>query len=35
MAPSLEIIRPLQKEGAIIRAFTTEGDGKAREVLPV
>jgi UDPglucose 6-dehydrogenase len=34
LAPSLEIIRPLQKEGAKIRAYDPKAMDKAREVLP-
>jgi UDPglucose 6-dehydrogenase len=34
LAPSLEIIRPLQKEGATIRAYDPKAMDKAREVLP-
>jgi UDPglucose 6-dehydrogenase len=34
LAPSLEIIRPLQKEGARIRAYDPKAMDKAREVLP-
>src|SRR5260221_689640 len=34
LAPSLEIIRPLQKEGAKIRAYDPKAMEKAREVLP-
>ncbi|HUI07623.1 MAG TPA: UDP-glucose/GDP-mannose dehydrogenase family protein [Verrucomicrobiae bacterium] len=34
LAPSLEIIRPLQQEGAKIRAYDPKAMGKAREVLP-
>jgi UDPglucose 6-dehydrogenase len=34
MAPSLEIIQPLQKEGARIKAYDPKAMGKAREVLP-
>jgi len=33
MAPSLEIIRPLQKEGARIKAYDPKAMDKAREVL--
>jgi len=34
LAPSLEIIRPLQEEGAKIRAYDPKAMDKAREVLP-
>jgi UDPglucose 6-dehydrogenase len=34
LAPSLEVIRPLQKEGARIRAYDPKAMDKAREVLP-
>jgi len=34
LAPSLEVIRPLQKEGAKIRAYDPKSMEKAREVLP-
>jgi UDPglucose 6-dehydrogenase len=34
LAPSLEIIRPLQKEGAKIRAYDPQAMEKAREILP-
>ena len=34
LAPSLEIIRPLQKEGAKIRAYDPKAMDKAREILP-
>jgi UDPglucose 6-dehydrogenase len=34
LAPSLEIIRPLQQEGAKIRAYDPKAMDKAREVLP-
>jgi UDPglucose 6-dehydrogenase len=34
LAPSLEVIRPLQKEGAKIRAYDPKAMEKAREVLP-
>jgi UDPglucose 6-dehydrogenase len=34
LAPSLDIIRPLQKEGAKIRAYDPKAMDKAREVLP-
>jgi len=34
LAPSLDIIRPLQKEGAHIRAYDPKAMEKAREVLP-
>jgi UDPglucose 6-dehydrogenase len=34
LAPSIEVIRPLQKEGAKIRAYDPKGMDKAREVLP-
>jgi UDPglucose 6-dehydrogenase len=34
LAPSLEIIRPLQKEGAKIRAYDPKAIEKARELLP-
>ena len=34
LAPSLEVIRPLQKEGARIRAYDPKSMEKAREVLP-
>jgi UDPglucose 6-dehydrogenase len=34
LAPSLEVIRPLQKEGAKIRAYDPKAMDKAREVLP-
>jgi UDPglucose 6-dehydrogenase len=34
LAPSLEIIRPLQKEGARIRAYDPKAMDKAREALP-
>jgi UDPglucose 6-dehydrogenase len=34
LAPSLEVIRPLQKEGAKIRAYDPKAMDKARELLP-
>jgi UDPglucose 6-dehydrogenase len=34
LAPALEIIRPLQKEGAKIRAYDPKAMDKARELLP-
>ncbi|MGD1020340.1 MAG: UDP-glucose/GDP-mannose dehydrogenase family protein [Verrucomicrobiia bacterium] len=34
LAPSLEVIRPLQKEGARIRAYDPKAMDKARELLP-
>jgi UDPglucose 6-dehydrogenase len=34
LAPSLDVIRPLQKEGAKIRAYDPKAMDKAREVLP-
>ena len=34
LAPSLDIIRPLQKEGAKIRAYDPKAMEKARELLP-
>lgn len=34
LAPSLEVIRPLQKEGARIRVYDPKAMDKAREVLP-
>ena len=34
LAPSLEVIHPLQKEGAKIRAYDPKAMDKAREVLP-
>ncbi|HVM61268.1 MAG TPA: UDP-glucose/GDP-mannose dehydrogenase family protein [Verrucomicrobiae bacterium] len=34
LAPSLEVIRPLQKEGARIRAYDPKAMDKARDVLP-
>jgi UDPglucose 6-dehydrogenase len=34
LAPSLEIIRPLQQEGACIRAYDPKAMEKAKELLP-
>ncbi len=34
LAPSLDVIRPLQKEGAHIKAYDPKAMDKAREVLP-
>ncbi len=34
LAPSLDVIRPLQKEGARIRAYDPQAMEKAREILP-
>lgn len=34
LAPSLDVIRPLQKEGARIRAYDPKAMDKARELLP-
>jgi UDPglucose 6-dehydrogenase len=34
LAPSLDVIRPLQTEGARIRAYDPKAMGKARDVLP-